>query len=136
MAKKWKNSHYDYFDYDDRDAATMILDGVLYIGSNGATHATMVQEIVYGMDFTKPYQELYDEKWNGGNDEGILFYRYDVEDDIEDSHKYMFGHLVGNSVYWDIGNISSPERAINTLPKDKYTHYLVRGNNTLLIRRG
>lgn len=115
--KEWK-----YYDYDNRDAPAIWYNNTLLIGHKGSTHATMIQEMLYGMNFEEDYCKLYEKKWNGEETE-INFGRTTIGDDSN----YIFGHVVGKEIYWDTFSDINKECFLQLKNnKDKeYTHYMV-----------
>ena len=117
----------------------MIFNNRFIIGHYHSTHATMIQEIEYGMDFnTDDYETFYARNnFNSknetlrGNDAkpeglGVAFYRNDAMKYFEDYDSYCFGEIKGNEVAWDIdyGNRKYYENWIRKYCKNtKYKHF-------------
>lgn len=110
--KEWKKCKKDYFDVDERDSPCLFTQGKIFIGNKGSTHATMVQEIFYGMDFVESdnYYDMYTKVWEEEayietaeeRNTTIWYYR----GNIEDKENYVFGHRLGNNLYWDMKDVS------------------------------
>ena len=129
----------DYADFYDRDYPCMIFNKRFIVGSYHSSHATMIQEMEYGMDFnTNNYEDLYiksnfdskNKTLKNGNTKpeglGIAFYRKDVMDLFEDYDSYCFGEIKGNEVAWDIdyGNRKYYEDWIRKYCKNtNYKHF-------------
>lgn len=130
--KEWKKFKVDYFDVDVRDSPCLFTQGKIFIGNVGSSHATMVQEIFYGMDFVEHdnYYDMYKDVWEEEDyieyvDERnttIWYYR----GNIEDKENYVFGHRLGNNLYWDMKNVSMEmfKELIYVCNKEKqYKHF-------------
>lgn len=112
-----------YYDYYDRDAPAIWFNNTLLIGNKGSTHATMVQEMIYGMDFEEDYINLYEKEWNNEGGTEIDFGR----DRIDNDSNYIFGHVVGREIYWEIYDNVKEEcfLKLKNYKYKKYTHYVV-----------
>lgn len=112
-----------YCDYYDRDAPAIWFNNTLLIGNKGSTHATMVQEMIYGMDFEEDYINLYEKEWNNEGETEIDFGR----DKIDNDSNYIFGHVVGREIYWEIYDNVKEEcfLKLKNYKDKKYTHYVV-----------
>lgn len=118
-------------DYHNRDAPCMLYNGEFYIGNNGSTHATMIQEVIYGMGFEEDYMKLYDIMLNDLDiNNNIKFCRNEI--DIEDE-EIIFGHIKDKNIYWEIPNNITKEMIIKLKIKfgyDKeYQHFCLTWDN-------
>lgn len=132
MEKSWKTLENKYLDVESRDFPCIFINGNIFIGNAGSTHATLVQEILYGMDFTDSdnYYDMYEKVWNeigkGEKRTTISFYRTDIENEED----YVFGHVLGNKIYWDMEGISMEmfKNLLAICNKDRsYRHYSYGG---------
>lgn len=128
MAKSWKTLENKYLDVESRDSPCIFTKGNIFIGNVGSTHATLVQEIIYGMDFidSDNYYDMYKKVWNEKDEDEkqttISYFRADIENEED----YIFGHRIGNSLYWDMQGISIEifKNLLAVCNKDKsYKHY-------------
>ena len=123
--KKWKEKTECKLDIDDRDAATVIFGRELYIGETDFSHGMIVCEQVFGM-YIEGDTFLERHEYMAKN--GITFYRDEIKKDI-DEDKVLFGHLIGDKIYWDcFGGSREKVRNMILNCKDKktvskYSHY-------------
>ena len=135
--KSWKNKDYlKYLDWDSRDYPCMMYNGMFFIGHKNSSHSTMVQELLYNMDFIGDYYEMYSAKWNTekGQEEnpktqGISYFRKD-----EDSEDYCFGSILGNEIFWYVEKKDKEFiQQIKTKVDKKFNNFIERNGKIIKI---
>lgn len=149
MAKEWKNRRYTLMDVPKRDCPCMIYNGQFYIGGRGSSHATLIQECICGMSFTKNYDELYYNLWNDeGDTEGIIYTREEgmalIIEDEDTEQSFCFGEVILDGefkgIYWDIdyGNpdifIKIIQEACNNDTGRAFNHYWAKKSDKIPLK--
>lgn len=126
MAKEWKKikDSYSNIDTDSRDSATLLYKNTIYVGKKFQSHAMLVCMVLYGMETS--FEISRDNEWTIDGlylKDGIPYTREEV--DVDDS-EILYGHLIGDNIFWDTLCLEDHEKISNYLKtsKDSYNHFV------------
>lgn len=164
MAKQWKKNVYKFRDIGGRDAPCVLYDNKLYIGTENISHAMLVQQAIYGMDFDNIGEAVqnawqYEKLISDGKDkmdnevqkvqektEGLLFYRSSIKEELKDE-VYIFGEVITvndiKEIYWDLDCINNQYKndimlMLKYMSESKegrgYKHYLCKEDKAIPLK--